>query len=509
MTTFPHLSDDQLVDEILTWSGRLASGEAELLVLIGELDRREAWAGPGLLSCAHWLSWRTGLGRVAAREKVRVARALRVLPLVAGELRAGRLSYSQVRAITRVVTPEDQERWIDVTRASTAGQLERLVRGVRRARTPDEDANDPERAVWRVRATKSYDDDGNAVYRIVLPAEQAAVLDAALEAARTEVERQRAAEATKGSGATKESGAGTAAEAARTAADAGMPQAAADATRGTGAGTQTDLGASAEAGASRRDVDAGDAAPAGARDAAVDVAAVTLDVPELDVPEPAAPVTLADALLQLARTGLEARPPSAVRRTRSALTAQVDPLTGWGRLRDGELLPPSSLGAVLRTLPGRGGMLRLVPLSRQDLTAHDVGRERRLPSLALRELIGTLDGECCRFPGCTRRRKIQAHHVQEWNAGGRTDLANLVLLCSRHHILVHQQGFALVLHDDRRLEVSAADGVAVPRLPVLPWRPASELDPARVITAGTLPRDHVRSGIDLGYAVMVLAQHAA
>ncbi len=88
-------------------------------------------------------------------------------------------------------------------------------------------------------------------------------------------------------------------------------------------------------------------------------------------------------------------------------------------------------------------------------------------------------------------------------------LCNLVLLCSRHHTLVHQQGFVLDLHDDRRLEVSAADGVAVPRLPVLPWRPASELDPARIITADTLPRDHVRSGIDLGYAVMVLAQQAA
>ena len=497
MTTFTHLTDDQLVDEILTWSGRLAAGEAELLVLIGELDRREAWAGPGLLSCAHWLSWRTGLGRVAAREKVRVARALVVLPLVAAELLAGRLSYSQVRAITRVVTPEEQQRWIDVARASTGGQLERLVRGVRRARTPEEDAADPERAAWRVRATKTYDDDGNAVYRIVLPAEQAAVLDAALETARTEVERQRAAEAAEGSGA------GMSAESARAAAEAGTPQAAAAAApRGAGAVPRAGSGASAEAGAPR--ADAGDVAHAGARDASADVAAQTPAVPE-----PAVPVTLADALLHLAGWALEARPPSVVRRTRAALTAQIDPLTGWGRLRDGELLPPSSLSAVLKTLPGRGGTLRLVPLSQQDLTVHDAGREQRLPSLALRELIGTLDGECCRFPGCTRRRTLHAHHVKEWTAGGRTDLANLVLLCSRHHTLVHQQGFALVLHDDRRLEVSAADGVAVPRLPVLPWRPASELDPARVITAGTLPRDHVRSGIDLGYAVMVLAQQAA
>ena len=92
---------------------------------------------------------------------------------------------------------------------------------------------------------------------------------------------------------------------------------------------------------------------------------------------------------------------------------------------------------------------------------------------------------------------------------GQPRSANLALLCSRHHTLVHQQGFALVLHDDRRLDVATADGVTVPRLPVLPWRPASELDPARQITTGTLPRDHVRGGIDLGYAVRVLTQQAA
>jgi hypothetical protein len=99
--------------------------------------------------------------------------------------------------------------------------------------------------------------------------------------------------------------------------------------------------------------------------------------------------------------------------------------------------------------------------------------------------------------------------VVAWNDGGRTDLANLVLLCSRHHTLVHQQGFALELHDDRRLEVAAADGTAVPRLPALPWRPARELDPGRAVIASTLPRDHVRRGIDLGFAVMVLSQQAA
>jgi hypothetical protein len=186
------LSNSELADRIVTWSGRVAAGEAELTALVGEFDRREAWGGTGLLSCAHWLAWRTGLSPTAAREKVRVARALRELPQVREGLASGRLSYSQVRAITRVATVEDQERWVDAARSATAGQLERLVRGVRRVRAVEEAEADPERAQWKLRATKSFDDDGNAVYRIVLPAEEAAVVDAALEVARAELDRQAA-----------------------------------------------------------------------------------------------------------------------------------------------------------------------------------------------------------------------------------------------------------------------------------------------------------------------------
>jgi hypothetical protein len=189
MDDFSGVSNDQLADQIITWSGRIAAGEAQLLMLIAEFDRREAWGGVGLLSCAHWLAWRTGLAPGTARDRVRVARALAELPAVRNAYCAGRLSYSQVRAITRVATPDDQERWIDAARCSTAGQLERLVRGIRRARKLKEDPTDPELAAWHMRSTRTYDDDGNAVFRIVLPAEQAAVLDAALEVVRAEMDR--------------------------------------------------------------------------------------------------------------------------------------------------------------------------------------------------------------------------------------------------------------------------------------------------------------------------------
>jgi hypothetical protein len=60
------------------------------------------WADQGAISCAHWLGWRIGLELGAAREHVRVARALRELPQIAEAMRRGHVSYSKVRALTRV-----------------------------------------------------------------------------------------------------------------------------------------------------------------------------------------------------------------------------------------------------------------------------------------------------------------------------------------------------------------------------------------------------------------------
>lgn len=433
MKTFTELSNDQLVAEITTWAGRVAAGEAHLLAAIAEFDRREAWAGPGLLSCAHWLTWRLGIGLGAARERVRVARRLSELPELGAAFAAGRMSWSQVRAITRVATVDDGIDWVDLARHSSGEQLERVVRGIRRVHSIEEAEADPDRVAHRMRTRTRYDEDGSVLITIRASAEDGAVILAGLEAQRRELERR-----------TADVPAGTPAE----------------------------------------DVPAG--------------------TPPLGKP---AAVTDADALLELARTALDderAQHPDVARRNRAALVAQLDPLSGWGRLRDGELLPPTSLRQVLKLLPGRGAGGRLRPLTPADLRQHDLGRSTRTPSLALRELIGTLDGERCRFPGCTRRRALHAHHVVYWSEGGATDLDNLVLVCSRHHTLIHERGFRLTLHPDRRLSVATPEGLPLLHHPGLPWADPAALDEtARIDAVGTTAR------MDLGYVVSVLVQQAA
>src|SRR5215468_9185462 len=95
---------ERLGDEIAELAAHLDAATARLLDLIRDFDERGGW-GNGFASCAHWLGWRVGLALGAAREHVRVARALGTLPRLRDALARGELSYSKVRALTRVATP--------------------------------------------------------------------------------------------------------------------------------------------------------------------------------------------------------------------------------------------------------------------------------------------------------------------------------------------------------------------------------------------------------------------
>src|SRR5436309_5417720 len=130
-TVAPTAELDRLGDEIAELSAHIEAATAHLLDMIREFDARGGW-NTGFRSCAAWLSWRVGLDLGAARERVRVARALATLPSLAQALARGELSYAKVRALTRVATPETEGRLLAVGRAGTAEHVERIVRGWRR-----------------------------------------------------------------------------------------------------------------------------------------------------------------------------------------------------------------------------------------------------------------------------------------------------------------------------------------------------------------------------------------
>jgi hypothetical protein len=181
-TPAPIAELDRLGDEIAELSAHLEAATARLLDLIREFDARGGWSN-GFRSCAHWLSWRVGLDLGAARERVRVARALGGLPRLAQALGGGELSYAKVRALTRVATAETEERLLAVGRAGTAEHVERIVRGWRRLDRQVE-LQETKRQ-HAARGLQVYqDDDGMVTVRGRLTAELGAVLMQALAAAR-------------------------------------------------------------------------------------------------------------------------------------------------------------------------------------------------------------------------------------------------------------------------------------------------------------------------------------
>ena len=159
---------ERLEAELCTWSANLAAAEFRWFALLAEFDRREGWQQWECHSCMFWMRWQLGLDARTAREKLRVARALVGLPLIAEQMRAGRLSYSKVRAITRIAEPANEASLVAVALAGTTAQVERVVAAYRRALPPDHEASDA--AQWAKRGLHvRHNDDRTITLTVTLP----------------------------------------------------------------------------------------------------------------------------------------------------------------------------------------------------------------------------------------------------------------------------------------------------------------------------------------------------
>ena len=170
---------DNLEDEIAELSGHINAATCRWLLLIAEFDGRRGHEQSGFGCCATWLAWRCGVAPRAAREHLRVARALGGLDAIREAFARGELSYSKVRAVTRVATPESESDLLELALHATAAQLERIVRAYRGALTVDEaNALDERRSfAW------SWEDDGSLSLRGRLAPEEGALFLRAFEAA--------------------------------------------------------------------------------------------------------------------------------------------------------------------------------------------------------------------------------------------------------------------------------------------------------------------------------------
>src|SRR5580658_10804298 len=180
---------ERLEAEICEVAGHLAAAPCRFLVLLGDFDARRGWAGWEMNSCAQWLSWKCQMSSGTAREHVRVARALRDLPVIRGEFAAGRLSYAKVRALTRIATPVTEAGLADLAGPMTGNQLERFARAHRQVSSVDDAA-----AKVRRRLAFRFEEDGSLAGTFRLPPLQGAVLLKALRAAAGDLAHPHAAD---------------------------------------------------------------------------------------------------------------------------------------------------------------------------------------------------------------------------------------------------------------------------------------------------------------------------
>ena len=173
---------DEIAAEICTLTGHINAANHRWLMLIAEFDRRNGWADSATQSCAHWLNWKCGIAMGAAREKVRVARALENLPKVSAAMACGKLSYSKAREITRVASAETEDYLLMIAEHGTAQHVEKLVRAYRRCQDAEELSREARQQQNRCMSFR-YDDDGSLVLNCRLPAEAGARLVKALELA--------------------------------------------------------------------------------------------------------------------------------------------------------------------------------------------------------------------------------------------------------------------------------------------------------------------------------------
>ncbi len=434
---------DRLGNAIAEVAAHIDAATHRLLAMIRAFDAREGYARQGARSCAQWLSWRIGLAPGAAREQVRVACALGELPMMDESLRRGEISYSKVRAMTRVATAQNETRLLAMARQATGAELEKICSGLRAvlASVAPSDAGARTERWVRHRTT-----DGGMV-RIeaqLHPDEAAIVLKALAEAGRRGESGPDAS-----SGGDSE----------------------ADSVADVSAGTDRSVSARTQAVSARTQ-----AGPMGTQ-------------PDSGAQRADALVSIAEAYLAQGAQGSKHR--AGAERTQLFVhlgPCRLDPENRMeATLQDGTSL---SSATFLRLACDSG----LVPIRLGDDGAVlDVGRRTRAIPAHIDRALRARD-RTCRFPGCSSTVFVDAHHVEHWARGGETKLCNLLSLCRSHHVAVHEGGFR-VERVGESFTFYTPHGRILPRVP--PMSAMSELPGVPEEPLEALRARHAADGLQI------------
>ena len=172
-------SIDTLDRAIVGLTARINATTYELLVLVRQFDERGGWLRHNFPNCAEWLAWRCDLSNGAARDKVRVAHALINLPCISEGFETGALSYSKVRALTRVADALNEAELLEFARTSTVRNVEercRQLRNVQPAAVDDANRAHRRRSLTMRRNAEA----GMLTITVEVPIEDGELIDQAL-----------------------------------------------------------------------------------------------------------------------------------------------------------------------------------------------------------------------------------------------------------------------------------------------------------------------------------------
>ena len=458
-------------------AARINLADWRFVKLIAAMERTRGWREGGYCNLGNWLDHRCGLGPCAARERIRIGRALERLPRIDAAFRDGAISYSKVRAITRVATRDTDAMLLAIAEGSSAAQLDSLVRTYERV-----GGSGRKRASSEQRRSLSWHyEDGMLVITAAVPAERGALVIKALQQVvdgREDAEKDeqeafyRSVLPFADCGETAEAAAGDGSE--------GVPAEGAGAANGkekeapeqaewATADVSTDV--SAETPTSRADGKDVFAQVSSAALTEADVSAETDDLPDwLTFELASTEQRFADALVDMAEHCLASRAGPWKRRRagrRYEVVLTID--------RNELAARQSAGGARYHVEPDWGideedarhiacdaDLTEFIQDARGNLLNY--GRRRRIVPARLLRALKLRDHSRCRFPGCAHQRYVEAHHVRHWIDGGETSLDNLVLLCGAHHRLLHHGAFHITIEDDQVIFVGRDGEVIAPAL---------------------------------------------
>ncbi len=423
---------EQLESELLTLAGQMNAAEYRFIKLLGDFDDTGGWQDEGIKSYAHWLNWKVGMSEVMAREKVRVARALPDLPLIDAAFSSGAVSYSKVRAMTRVATPENERFLLQIAEYGTASQMEFLVRKYESCKRQEEPADSD---AWKKEKSLTHyqDENGMMVIHARLPMEEGTLVIQALELIEAGNRQQRVEDQNEEEPEEEE-----------------HPEVKVDSSN---VSAETFSG-----GMSREDY----------------------------LAEQASTLTqLAEYYLE--NQGREASHHSLgekyqiflhVNANSASIQHQINGSdhcsVDQGKGHKGFLSPE-----VARRLACDASLTMVLEDDAGNVL--DIGRRSRIVPRAMAHALRIRDGGC-RYPGCCQRTRVDAHHIRHWADGGETSMENLVTLCRYHHGLLHKGEYHLhrdeagdLIFTNRRSETIAQS--FYPQFPCLPDAQGC-LDPA-------------------------------